>query len=175
MVGTGSAQRDRGDSERLRGPGNDVAGSETRVGPAPDRDEILRLVHLYTDGIGAHDPAMFEEAFHPVARISFTDADGQLHENQILTHSISLDDPWSWSNMDLRVTARIISLVQAGEVAVVVLGFDANDDPALSWVDIHTLLRIDGTWKIMNKTATHASRAGWAALGANGDKTPATE
>jgi hypothetical protein len=48
----------------------------------------------------------------------------------------------------------------------VVLGFDANDDPAQSWVDIHTLLRVDGVWKIMAKTATHASRADWAGLGA---------
>jgi hypothetical protein len=30
-------------------------------------------------------------------------------------------------------------------------------------VDIHSLLKLDGTWKIMNKTATHASRAAWAA------------
>ena len=29
--------------------------------------------------------------------------------------------------------------------------------------DFHTLLRIDGRWKITNKTATHATRAGWAA------------
>jgi hypothetical protein len=33
---------------------------------------------------------------------------------------------------------------------------------AESWLDIHSLLRIDGGWKIMNKTATHASRADWA-------------
>jgi hypothetical protein len=49
-----------------------------------------------------------------------------------------------------------------------VLGFDANGDPAQSWLDIHSLLRVDGTWKIMNKTATHATPAGWAGLGARG-------
>ena len=58
-------------------------------------------------------------------------------------------------------------MIQAGDVANVVLGFDVNNDPELSWLDIHSLLRVDGTWKIMNKTATHASRADWAGLGAN--------
>ena len=41
----------------------------------------------------------------------------------------------------------------------VVLGVDANDDPAQSWLDIHSLLHVHGTWKIMNKTAMHATRA----------------
>jgi hypothetical protein len=54
-------------------------------------------------------------------------------------------------------------VIQAGDVACVVLGFDDVDDLADSWVDIHSLLRLDGVWKIMNKTATHASRAAWAA------------
>jgi len=43
---------------------------------ASDRDEILRVVRLYTEGFGAHRPEMFEEAFHSSARIYWTDADG---------------------------------------------------------------------------------------------------
>ena len=35
--------------------------------------------------------------------------------------------------------------------------------PDRRWVDVLLLLRIDGTWKIVNKIATHASRGGWAA------------
>lgn len=62
------------------------------------------------------------------------------------------------------VDGRIIQVTQCGDVAVVVLGFDA-EDPDFRWLDIHTLLKLDGTWKIMAKTATHASRADWAALG----------
>jgi hypothetical protein len=52
----------------------------------------------------------------------------------------------------------------------VLLGFDDLSDASdpdqkqiSSWVDFHTLLRIDGVWKITNKTATHATRAAWAA------------
>jgi hypothetical protein len=49
----------------------------------------------------------------------------------------------------------------------VLLGFDnvseTSDPIRKSWVDFHSLLRINGQWKITNKTATHATRAGWAA------------
>jgi hypothetical protein len=57
---------------------------------------------------------------------------------------------------------RIISVTQAGDVANVLLGFDRPSRPAESPVDFHSLLRIDGKWKITNKTATHNSRAAWA-------------
>ena len=139
--------------------------SASHFGPAPDRDEILRLVRLYTDGFGAHRPEMFQEAFHPTARIYWTDPDGAFDQVLILNPE---DQSCGWSELDgAHVTGRIISLIQAGEVACVVLGFDNNNDPADSWVDIHTLLRVNGTWKIMAKTATHASRADWAGLGAS--------
>jgi len=49
-----------------------------------------------------------------------------------------------WANWDIHVSARFISVIQAGEVASV-LGLDVNDDPARSWLDIHSLLRVDGT------------------------------
>jgi hypothetical protein len=143
-----------------------VVTPESPVGRAPDRDEIVRVVRLYTDGFGAHRPEMFEEAFHPTARIYWTDADGEFREALILDPANDPDDPERWWNTDAQVAARIISVIQAGDVASVVLGFDTNDDPERSWVDMHSLLRVDGTWKIMNKTATHASRADWAGLGA---------
>jgi hypothetical protein len=141
------------------------AAPENLIGPAPDRDEILRVVRLYTDGFGAREPAMFQEAFHPSARISYTTPDGQLHEGLIA------DGIDGWANWDIHVTCRILAVIQAGDVATVVLGFDADTGPADSWVDIHSLLRLDGTWKIMNKTATHASRADWAASTADGSAT----
>jgi hypothetical protein len=141
---------------------------ESRIGPAPDRDEIIRVVRLYTDGCGARDPAMFREAFHPSARISYTGPDGELHEGLIA------DGIDGWANWDIHVTCRILAVIQAGDVAAVALGFDADTGPADSWVDIHSLLRLDGTWKIMNKTATHASRADWAAPTGAGSETRAS-
>jgi hypothetical protein len=138
------------------------AAPENRIGLAPDRDEIVRVVRLYTDGFGAREQARFQEAFHPSARISYTTPDGQLHEGLIAD---CIDE---WASWNSHVTGRIIAVVQAGDVATVVLGFDADTGPADSWVDIHSLLRIDGTWKIMNKTATHASRADWASASSGG-------
>jgi hypothetical protein len=39
-----------------------------------------------------------------------------------------------------------------GQFLGVVLFFAEN------WIDFHSLLRINGVWKITNKTATHSSR-----------------
>jgi hypothetical protein len=44
-----------------------------------------------------------------------------------------------------------------------VLEIHSKPDAASVWIDVHALLRIDGEWWDMNKTATHAGRAGWAA------------
>jgi hypothetical protein len=68
-----------------------------------------------------------------------------------------------WQSTVWRIAGRVISVTQAGDIASVLLGFDNADDLSNGWVDLHTLLRIDGAWKIMNKTATHCSRAAWAA------------
>jgi hypothetical protein len=123
----------------------------------PDRDEIIRIVQLYVDGFNDGDIEKFQAAFHPDARITFTDADGEL-ASELIYDCI---EEWS-SEPGIGIDGRIISVTQAGDVASVLLGFDYTPDLSNGWVDIHSLLRIDGSWKIMNKTATHASRASWA-------------
>jgi hypothetical protein len=136
---------------------------------APDYDEIVRVIHLYTNGCSIRqggpadgpDPVrvdMLREAFHEDAWIFFNGPDGALRKFRI----------WDGierfaSNRHRQVTARIISVTQAGDVASVLLGFDDASGIVDSWVDCHALLRIDGVWKITNKTATHATRAAWAA------------
>jgi hypothetical protein len=132
--------------------------SETAIPEAPDREEIVRVVQLYIDGFNDASVDKFEEAFHDDARITFTDADGELASYLIA----DCFEEWA-SSPGINIFGRIVSVIQAGDVACVVLGFDDVDDLADSWVDIHSLLRLDGVWKIMNKTATHASRAAWAA------------
>jgi hypothetical protein len=141
------------------------ATQETRIGRAPDREEILRVIHIYTDGMGAHDPEVFREAFHPTARIAYTDAQGGLHEEPIA------DGFTAYAEWPSPVSCRLLALVQTGDVAIVVFGFDSASGAEESWLDIHSLLRLDGVWKIMHKTATHTSRADWAALAADGSAT----
>ncbi|MDH2443773.1 nuclear transport factor 2 family protein [Amnibacterium sp. CER49] len=141
-----------------RRQGDEPQGAEPRfgLGAAPDRDAIARVVHLYTDGMGADDEAMFREAFHPHARISYTNAEGELHEGP-MTEGYE-----PWAHWPTPISGRIVALTQAGDLATVVLGFDAPGGPEDSWLDVHSLLRIDGIWQIVNKTATHATRGDWA-------------
>jgi hypothetical protein len=122
---------------------------------APDYDAIVRVVQLYVDGFNESSVDMFKEAFHEDAWIFFTDAEGRLH-NRLISERF---EDWATPPKP-RITGRIISVTQAGDVASVLLGYDSADGPAESWVDFHALLRIDGVWKITNKTATHSSRAG---------------
>ena len=129
--------------------------SEAMTRAAPDYDEIVRVVQLYVDGFNGGGAAKFREAFHEDAWIFFTDAEGALHRHLV---SESFEQ---WARPAERtVTGRIMSVAQTRGVASVLLGFDSSEGKASSWVDFHTLLRIDGVWKITNKTATHSSRAG---------------
>jgi|KBSMisStandDraft_5_1062788.scaffolds.fasta_scaffold1145302_2 hypothetical protein len=135
------------------------AATQNQTGPAPDRDEIVRVVQLYVDGFNESDPGKLREAFHPDARIAYTNPDGTLESGRIYD---SVDE-WGTDQDGANIYGRIISVTQAGDVASVLLGFDYLPNPSDGWIDIHSLLKIEGTWKIMNKTATHASRGGWAA------------
>ena len=124
---------------------------------SPDYDAIVHVVQLYIDGFNDCSVAKFKEAFHENAWIFYTDAQGALHKS-LLSDCF---EEWAVPHT-YRIVGRIISVIQAGDVAVVLLGFDNDNGRSSSWVDIHSLLRIDGVWKIMNKTATHNSRAAWA-------------
>jgi hypothetical protein len=124
---------------------------------APDYDEIVRVVHLYSDAFGAGDINMFKEAFHADAWIFFTDAEGNLVRCLIS----DCFEEWSQPAMG-KANGRVISVTQAGDIANVLLGWDRPDDAANSYVDLHNLIRLDGVWKITNKTATHISRAAGA-------------
>lgn len=127
----------------------------TVVGDAPEIDEIKRVVQLYVDGFqGAREK--LEEAFHKDAWILALDAEGAL-----ATDLIS-DRFERWASSHRAVKSRFIALTQAGEVASVLLGFDNSENLEDSWVDVIALLKVEGTWKITNKTAAHSSRAAWA-------------
>lgn len=127
----------------------------TVVGDAPEIDEIKRVVQLYVDGFQGSREKL-EEAFHKDAWILALDAEGAL-----ATDLIS-DRFERWATSHRAVKSRFIALTQAGEVASVLLGFDNSENLEDSWVDVIALLKVEGTWKITNKTAAHSSRAAWA-------------
>ena len=116
-----------------------------------DYDEIVRVMRLYVDAFNDNDIRMLKEAFHEDAWIFYIDAAGALHKNLI---SESFE---TWASPPSRgVVGRLISVTQAGDAAAVQLSFDS--EKASGWIDFHNLLRINGVWKITNKTATHSSR-----------------
>ena len=125
---------------------------------ATDHDQIVRVAELYVGGFNDHDIRQFREAFHEDAWMYVTDADGAYRKRFLA----DLFEDWSAPGGS-RIAGRVVSVTQSGDVASVMLGYDNLDAPDRSWVDILSLLRIDGTWKIVNKIATHASRGGWAA------------
>jgi putative lumazine-binding protein len=77
--------------------------------PAPDRDQILRVVRLYTDGFGARNPAMFREAFHPSARISWQTPGGQVHD-ALIADDFDRKPPEGWANWNVHITGRILTV-----------------------------------------------------------------
>ena len=116
-----------------------------------DYDEIVRVVKLYVDAFNDNDVGKLREAFDADAWIFYIDASGVLHKNLIS------EDFEKWAAPPSRgVVGRFISVTQVGDAAAVQLSFDA--EKSSGWIDFHNLLRINGVWKITNKTATHSSR-----------------
>ena len=98
-----------------------------------------------------NDVSKLREAFDEDAWIFYIDSDGSLHKHRISEDFERWAAPPSWG-----VVGRFISVTQVGDAASVQLSFDA--DESKGWIDFHNLLRINGVWKITNKTATHSSR-----------------
>ena len=133
------------------------AGGVGSPPPAPDYDDIVAVIQLYIDGFNNSDIDSFHRCFQENAWWACTTADGTFDQ-----HPVAESLP-TWTTPEYRgCTHQILSVTQAGDVASVLLEMHDIEDPSSAWVDIHALLRIDGVWKDMNKTATHADRAAWA-------------
>jgi hypothetical protein len=115
---------------------------------APDYDAIVQVVHLYSDAFGADDVAMFEQAFHEDAWIFYTADDGSLTKCPIK----ECFKEWAQPAMG-RAIGRVISVTQAGDIANVLLGWDRPEDMENSYVDLHNLIRIDGTPQLLDGAA----------------------
>ena len=121
-----------------------------RVGtPIDDYDAIVATVQLYIDGSANGDAAKLSEGFHPDAQMY--GAVGSDRYDEPITEYIKLmvDSPGGAT-----MQGRITSIVQAGDAAsatVVEEGFWGR----LSFVTLLALARIDGRWRIVNKTFAH--------------------
>jgi len=125
-----------------------MATTDARVA---EREAIATAIQLYVDGASKGDPAKLEEAFHQEAWM-FGAVSGQRYDMPItqmadMVSSQPLDSDGSFS-------ARITDVEQDGDVARVRLEEDGCWG-GISFVDYFSLAKIDGAWKIVNKTFTH--------------------
>jgi hypothetical protein len=115
-----------------------ATGNETAVG----------TVQLYIDGVANGDAAKLEQAFHQDARM-YGAVDGQRYDIPI-SEMIKMIEAQP-ANADGTFSASVRSVEEEGDAATVTLeeqGFWG----VLSFVDYFSLARIDGGWKIVNKT-----------------------
>lgn len=133
-------------------PVPDLAAQET---PSPDGNEaaVRAALEHYLQGHATGDPAHFRAAFHEVADLYWV-ADGAL---QTLTgNAYVARAPGTPAANEAERSRRIAWIEVAGDAAVARVELDY---PGVFFVDYMSLLRIDGEWRIVNKTF-HADRTG---------------
>jgi hypothetical protein len=124
-----------------------MAATET----ATDREAIASVVQMYIDGASKGDAAKLKEAFHEQAWM-FGSISGQRFDMPItqmieIATSQPLDSDGSYR-------AGVISIEQTGDTATATIEEDGCWG-GVSFVDFFSLAKIDGTWKIVNKTFAH--------------------
>jgi Putative lumazine-binding len=118
---------------------------------ADDREAIEHVLGLYLDGASQGDVAKLREAFHPDARM-FGSLGGQRVDVPIEAFfSMAEERPLK---TDDSFSGRIVSVDEAGDAAAAVVEEDGCWG-TVSFRDYFNLTRIDGSWKIVNKTFAH--------------------
>jgi hypothetical protein len=118
---------------------------------AQETDQITRTVDLYVQGCRDGDAAKLREAFHPDSRM-WGSLGGQRYDVPIADMIAMFDG--KPVDVDGSYQTRVTSVDQTDDVASATLveeGFWGT----VSFVDFFALARIDGTWKIVNKTFVH--------------------
>jgi len=118
---------------------------------ATERQAIENVVQLYIDGASKGDVAKLREAFHKQAwmfgAVSGARFDVPITQMIEMSASQPLDSDGSYK-------ARIISIEQVGDAATATIEEDGCWG-GVSFVDFLALARIEGSWKIVNKTFAH--------------------
>jgi hypothetical protein len=125
----------------------------TAVTEATERAAIEAAIQLYIDGASKGDADKINETFHEAAWM-YGSVSGQRFDMPAgkLAETVAAQP----LDSDGGFSARITSLEQVGDVARVTLEEDGCWG-SLSFVDYFTLTKIDGTWKIVNKTFAHTA------------------
>jgi Putative lumazine-binding len=122
----------------------------TRESLVDDYDAIRDVVQLCLDGEAKGDVAKLQEAFHQDARM-FGDLAGTRYDVPIQTlFDMAAEGPADTGNY----RSRILSITQLGDVATATVAEEGYWG-TVSFVDFFSLCRIEGIWKIVNKTFAH--------------------
>ena len=118
---------------------------------AAEQTAITQVVQAYIDGSRSGDADALRGAFHPDARMYGSIA-GQRFDLPIEEFiALASGRP---ADLDGTYEARIVSVEQVGDAATAAIeetGFWGT----LSFTDFFALSRIDGDWRIVNKTFAH--------------------
>jgi hypothetical protein len=116
-----------------------------KVVPTQDYDDVIATVTKYVDGLRVGDPNGVARAFHDDA-VMYGFTDGQLLGGPIT----NLYD-FVRTNGDAReIKTRLDVLAITPTTAVVRVDME-KDAIGADYTDFHTLLKQDGTWKVIAK------------------------
>ena len=126
---------------------------DVQAGPGPlidDYDAIRHVVQLCLDGEATGDVGKLREAFHQDAWM-FGDLAGTRYDVPIQTlFDMAVEAPADTGSY----RSRILSIAHLGDVATATVAEEGYWG-TVSFVDFLSLCRIEGTWKIVNKTFAH--------------------
>jgi hypothetical protein len=123
--------------------------SETAT--ATDRQAITEVMQLYIDGAATGEVSKLERAFHESAWMFGAMGDQRFDMpigdffNLAKAQPLKTDDNFE---------ARVIDIEQTGDAATATVE-EHGAWGSVSFRDYFTLARIDGDWKIVNKTFAH--------------------
>jgi hypothetical protein len=114
-------------------------------------DEIHRVVQLAMRGAAHGDLTKLRAAYHKDAWV-FGEVHGTRYDGSITSYFDSCEKSPLGQGGSYR--SRIVSITRAGGAAMVMVAEEGCWGSA-AFVDFLTVTRIDGTWKITNKTFAH--------------------
>jgi putative lumazine-binding protein len=114
-----------------------------------DYDAITMVVQQYIDGSASGETSKLEQVFDSDARMY-----GALGHERIDIPVQELFKMMAQMPMGPAYRARITAVHQAGDAAVAVVAEDGCWG-TVSFVDFFSLAKINGSWKIVNKTFAH--------------------
>ncbi len=112
---------------------------------------VAEAVQLYIDGVATGDAAKLEQGFHESARM-YGSVGGQRLDIPIAEMITMIGA--KPADVDGSFRGSIRSIDEEGDAAIAIVD-EEGFWGALSFVDYFSLSRIDGSWKIVNKTFAH--------------------